>query len=305
MWIGDEQNRILRRLTSRRAQLVKRRTMVKNEIHAVLHRNLKGRPPVSDLFGKGGRAWLGEQDLPEDERHTVQGGLRQLDFLTEEVSLIDRAVGEHALACPEIRRLMTIPGVDVLTAATLWAAIGDISRFPTPRHLVGYLGLDLRVRQSGTAPARHGRISKQGSSEARHVLVEAAWVALRTPGPLRAFGQRIQSRRGSQIAAVAVAPQGRCAGLAPPHQGGGLRLRPPLPGPQKGPSTRTPCRRCKPAAKRRAAGPYSRQARDQEEAIALQAEAAYRHLVGAWAPKRRKGAGAATGARISNGSAAG
>jgi hypothetical protein len=59
--------------------------------------------------------------------------------------------------------------------------------------------------QSGPEPARHGRISKQGPGETRHVLVEAAWHATRAPGPLRAFHERIAGRRGSNIATVAVA----------------------------------------------------------------------------------------------------
>jgi transposase len=61
------------------------------------------------------------------------------------------------------------------------------------------------IRQSGNAAARHGRTSKEGPAAARHVLVEAAWSAARTPGPLRAFGQRIAARRGKPVAAVAVA----------------------------------------------------------------------------------------------------
>jgi len=104
-----------------------------------------------------------------------------------------------------MRRLLTLPGVNFVTAAALLAAIGDIRRFPTARQLVSYLGLDPRVRQSGTEPARHGRISKQGPGEPRHVLVEAAWHATRTPGPLRALHQRIASRRGGNIATVSVA----------------------------------------------------------------------------------------------------
>jgi transposase len=71
--------------------------------------------------------------------------------------------------------------------------------------LVGYLGLDPRVRQSGSEPARHGRISKQGPGETRGLLVEAAWHAARTTGPLRAFHQRLAARRGSNVATVAVA----------------------------------------------------------------------------------------------------
>jgi transposase len=100
---------------------------------------------------------------------------------------------------------MTIPGIDVVTAATLVAVIGDVRRFPTSRQLVGYLGLHPTIRQSGSGPARHGRLSKEGSAAARHVLVEAAWSAAKAPGPLRAFAQRTAARRGRHVATVAVA----------------------------------------------------------------------------------------------------
>jgi transposase len=106
---------------------------------------------------------------------------------------------------PQIGRLMTVPGVNLIVAATFLAAVGDIRRFPNTNKLVGYLGLDPRVRQSGDQPAKHGRISKQGSAHGRHALVEAAWSAVRQPGPLRAFYQRVRARRGHQIAIVASA----------------------------------------------------------------------------------------------------
>jgi transposase len=167
--------------------------------------NLEGRPPISDLFGRKGQAWLADQVLPVDESQTVQGCLRQLNFLGDEIDLIDRALAEQAVGSQEIRRLMSIPGVGVTTAATLMATIGEIQRFAAAERLVGYLELNPRSRRSGAAPATHGRISKQGSSAARHVLVEAAWAAIKTPGPLRAFYQRIRARRGAQIAIVAVA----------------------------------------------------------------------------------------------------
>jgi transposase len=192
-------------LVSRRRGLVKRRTQVKNEISAVLHRNLKGRPPMTDLFGRAGRAWLAAQELPADERLTVDAGLRQLDFLGAELAEIDRLVAVEAQGDEDVRRLLTVPGVDVTTAVTLIAVIGDARRFPSSRHLVGYLGLHPRVRQSGSEPARHGRLSKEGSAAARHVLVEAAWTASRSPGPLHAFAARVAARRGRQVAAVAVA----------------------------------------------------------------------------------------------------
>jgi transposase len=205
VWTPDEQTRVLRRRISRRAQLVRQRTREKNQLHAILIRNLKGRSPATDLFGTAGRRWLAAQRLPVDEREMVEACLRGIDFLDREVAAIDRALAELVLASAELRRLLTLPGVNFVTASALLAAIGDIRRFPTARHLVSYLGLDPRVRQSGSEPARHGRISKQGPGETRHVLVEAAWHAARTTGPLRAFHERVAARRGRNIATVAVA----------------------------------------------------------------------------------------------------
>jgi transposase len=70
---------------------------------------------------------------------------------------------------------------------------------------VAYLGLNPKVRQSGGQPARHGRITKAGAAHARGMLVETAWSASKAAGPLRAFYQRVQARRGMQTAAVATA----------------------------------------------------------------------------------------------------
>jgi transposase len=205
VWTPDERTRALRRLTNRRERLVRARTRAKNEAQGVLARNLCPRPPVSDTFGKGGRCWLAGLELPFDERLTLDGCLRQVDFLELEIAALESEIAKQALAWPEVLRLMTVPGVNVQTAATFMAAIGDIRRFSSPRKLVSYLGLDPRVRQSGNTAARHGRISKAGASEPRHMLSEVAWKVMQTPGPLRAFFERVRARRGPQIAATATA----------------------------------------------------------------------------------------------------
>jgi transposase len=174
-------------------------------VHAVLVRSLQGKAPVSDVFGKAGRAWLAGLELAEDERDTVAGCLRQVDFLDTEIAAVDQAIARQAVHSCEIKRLMTIPGVELTTAATLHAAIGDVRRFESPRQLVAYLGLDPKVRQSGSDEARLGRISKRGSRNARRVLGQAAWTTIKSPGPLRAFFERLKARRGEQVAIVAVA----------------------------------------------------------------------------------------------------
>lgn len=193
------------RLVSRRAAVVRARTRLKNEVHAALARNLCPRPPVSDVFGKGGRRWLQTLALPEEEQLTVRGCLRQIDALDADVSELEVALAKRLYGSPELRRLLSVPGVNLVVAATFLAYVGDISRFPTPKHLVSYLGLDPRVSQSGNEISRGGRISKQGAAEVRHVLSEAAWRGARVPGPLRGFYERIRVRRGPQIAITATA----------------------------------------------------------------------------------------------------
>jgi class 3 adenylate cyclase/tetratricopeptide (TPR) repeat protein len=71
VWMPDKGTEALRRQVARRAQIVRHRTRLKNQIHAILHRNLLPRCPASDLFGHKGRAWLATQPLPPDERAAV------------------------------------------------------------------------------------------------------------------------------------------------------------------------------------------------------------------------------------------
>jgi transposase len=205
VWQAPPELAALRRQVSRRAHLVRQRTRLKNQVQAIVARNLLPRCPAADLFGHKGRRWLAAQELPLDEQHATQALLRQLDFYGGELRAVDAELAKAALASNDTRRLMTIPGVDVTVAISVVAAIGDWSRFPTADKLVAYLGLNPRVRQSGNQPATHGRITKLGRAHPRGMLVEAAWAAAKTPGPLRAFYERVKARRGMQVAVVATA----------------------------------------------------------------------------------------------------
>ena len=205
VWQPDAPTRALRGLLGRRERLVRSRTRAKNALHAALQRNLKGRPPMTDIFGRAGRDWLARLELPGHEHRIVESCLREVDFLSLEIAALESELAKLALNSDEIRRLMSVPGVSLVSAATFVAVVGGVGRFRSPKKLVGYVGLDPKVRQSGEQAARHGRISKQGSSAARQMLCEAAWIAVRTPGPLRAFYERLRARRGAQIALVATA----------------------------------------------------------------------------------------------------
>jgi transposase len=302
VWVADEDTQARRRQVARRAHIVRQRTRLKNQVESILHRNLIARCPAGDLFGIKGRRWLAEQQLPADERQAVRALLRQLDFHGQELRLIDAELARIALRCPDTKRLMTIPGVDVAVAMSITAAVGDFSRFSSPNKPVRYLGLNPRVKQSGDQPAAHGRIAKQGRAHARGMLVEAAWVAVKTPGPLRAFYERVRSRRGMQIAVVATArklavlcwhmiTRGEDYAFARPSLTAkklrALELKAGL-----------PARR---GQKGTAAGYSLKDVRAREKALAEQAEHAYAQMVADWQAKAPKKAGvaAANGARLS------
>ena len=299
VWMPDATTEALRRQVSRRAQIVRHRTRLKNQIHAILHRNLLPRCPASDLFGRKGRAWLTTQSLPADERAAVTSLLRALDHADEDLTELDRDLASSILEDAGVRRLMTIPGVDFAVAVGLVAAIGDVTRFRSPQKLVSYFGLNPRVRQSGLQPAHHGRITKQGRAHARGMLVEAAWVAAKTPGPLRAFFVRVRGRRGHQIAAVATA---RKLAVLTWHlltkQQDYAWARPSLTEQKR---RALELRAGQPAERGRRGRAHAYNLttlRTRERAIGEQAERAYQTLVTHWRPQRSKrGTGATKAAR--------
>lgn len=205
VWVPDAHTQALRRQVTRRNQIMRQRVRLKTTTQSILHAHLVPQCPHADLFGARGRAWLLAQHLPADEREAIERHLREYDRLSDDLRVVERELARDALADASAKRLMTIPGIDMVVALGLMAAIGPIFRFRGPDQLVAYFGLNPSVHQSGEGRPQHGRITKQGRTHARTMLVEAAWQAVRGPGPLRAFYQRVSARRGNHVAAVAVA----------------------------------------------------------------------------------------------------
>ena len=290
IWTPDAATERMRRLVARRYQVVRHRTRLKNEIHAILHAHLIPRCPHADLFNRRGRDWLARQPVPDDERGAIERHVRELDRLGEDLAVLDREIAQSTLDDPAIKRLITITGVNLTVAAGLMAAIGDIGRFKSPQKLVSYFGLNPRVRQSGLGAAHHGRISKVGRSHARAMLVEAAWAAAKTPGPLHAFFARIRARRGHQVAAVAVARKLTvlCWHLLTKEEDY-LWARPAL---IANKLRAMELQAGKPQKKGNRRGPayaYNVKAlREQEMRIAEQAERSYEHFVERWRPRPPK-----------------
>jgi transposase len=90
IWTPDPATERKRRLATRRYQVVRHRTRLKNEVHSILHAHLIPKCPHADLFNARGKTWLAAQPLPDDERAAIDRHVRELDRLAEDVALLDR-----------------------------------------------------------------------------------------------------------------------------------------------------------------------------------------------------------------------
>ena len=202
-WKADRGTQGRRQQVRLRATLVRQRTRLKNQVHAVLHQQGL-RSPVTDLFGKRGRRWLAEVKLPAKAREAVTVCGRLIDGYTKEIEEQNRQLSVEAVKDARARWLMTIPGVGVYSAMLLLAEIGDIARFADKQALCSYAGLVPRVRESAGKRARGG-ITRQGSPWLRWIMVEAAQVATRCSPAARSYYQRLRRKKAAHVARVALA----------------------------------------------------------------------------------------------------
>lgn len=202
-WKADRETQARRQQVRLRTTLVRQRTRLKNQVHAVLHQQGL-RSPVSDMFGRRGRLWLQSLQLPAQARETVETCLRMIDGYDGEIQKQNRQLREKAKQDERVSWLMTIPGIGECSAMMVLAEIGDLGRFATKEALCSYAGLVPRVRESAGKAARGG-ITRQGSSALRWIMVEAAQVATRSSQAARRYYERLARRKHKHVARVALA----------------------------------------------------------------------------------------------------
>ena len=216
-WKADRETQARRQQVRLRATLVRQRTRLKNQVHAVLHQQGL-RSPATDLFGKRGRRWLGEVKLPEQARESVAACLRMIDHYTEEIEKQNLQLGEKAKHDERVQWLMTIPGIGEVSAMMVLAEIGDLSRFANKEALCSYAGLVPRVRESA-GKAMRGGITRQGSPWLRWMMVEAAQVATRSSPAAKRYYERLLRKKHKHVARVALARKLLIAVYALLHEG--------------------------------------------------------------------------------------
>jgi transposase len=192
VWVPPQEIRELRGLVAQRKKMTGLATQAKNRLHAVLQRH-HWLPPEGNPFHALQKKWWLTLPMGPLEKVNVQSDLDTLQFAEKQLMQLNSMMAEIANQNEEVTRLLQLPGFGVVTAVTVWAAIGTIERFEDPQHLVGYAGLGTRVHDSGMS-TRTGRITKAGRRDLRVVLIEAAQVAANS-----------QPRLGRNKAIVAIA----------------------------------------------------------------------------------------------------
>jgi transposase len=216
-WKADRDTQARRQQVRLRTTLVRQRTRLKNQVHAVLHqRGL--RSPVSDLFGRRGRLWLQGVKLPAQGRESVNACLRMIDHYSEEIQKQNLQLREKAKSDQRVQWLTTIPGIGEYSAMMLLAEIGEVQRFSRKEALCSYAGLVPRIRESAGKATRAG-ITRQGSSALRWIMVEAAQVATRSSPAARGYYQRLLRKKHKHVARVALARKLLIAVYALLHDG--------------------------------------------------------------------------------------
>ncbi len=203
VWIPPQEVRDQRALLAQRYKMVRLQTQAKNRLHSTLFRHALQPPERADPFTPECRVWWEKLPVSELERINVLNDLDTLQFAQGQVVRLTECINQIAIQDERVPLLVQLPGINLLGAITLLAAIGDITRFEHAKQLVGYAGMGARVHDSGKLHAS-GRITKAGRRDIRRTMVEAAQHATRTHPHWKAELARLEPRIGKKKAIVAI-----------------------------------------------------------------------------------------------------
>jgi transposase len=203
LWLPSAEDRAIRERLRRRAHLVKVRTSARNRIFGLLTQ-FGLRVSYARLRKPDGIELLSRRGVPEVWLDSIAELIELAEEMDRRITPIERELVPLAREDERARLLGTIPGVGPLLSLTFAAEIGEVSRFHSPRRLIGYAGLAPRVSQSGERSAT-GALSKAGSRTLRWAAVEAANQAWRPSNPWHRHYRRIVARHGKNPAKSAVA----------------------------------------------------------------------------------------------------
>ena len=205
VWVPDDEHEALRDLTRAREAAVTEQTRARHRVSKLLLRLGIGRPEGMAVWSKRHHQWLATLQLPQPARRIVfEEALLALDQAEQRVLRLSKALEQLATTSAHaavIGALQALRGVALVTAASLVAELGDLTRFRTARQAMAYVAVTPSEYSSGGRQHR-GRITKSGNRHARWVLVEASWHYRHRP---TGGGVVAKRRIGQPPAVVAIA----------------------------------------------------------------------------------------------------
>jgi len=204
VWIPPQSVRSLRAVIAQREKMLRLSTQAKNRLSSLLHRCHLVFSGEGSQYSPDQREWWLSLPLCDLEKMIVQTDLDTLEFARKQLDIIEQALKQEAAKDDRVPLLAQLPGINILTALTILAAIGTIERFENAKYLVGYAGLGTRVHDSGQVH-QNGRITKAGRKDLRRAMVNAANHAVLHHPFWKEELARLEVRLGRSKAIVAIA----------------------------------------------------------------------------------------------------
>lgn len=199
VWVPDRAHEALRDLVRAREAAKRDQLRARHRLGKFLLRNGRHRPKQSRAWGAAHMKWLQGVRFEEfGAQATMVDYLAEIDHVAERITRLERAIDDAIAQAPEqtqalVDGLQALRGVAKMTAVTVAAEVGQMSRFDRARQLMGYSGTVPSEHSSGgPGKAKRGAITKTGNAHLRRVLVEAAWAYRHRPGVKGALKTRQQ-----------------------------------------------------------------------------------------------------------------
>jgi transposase len=181
-YIPTKQSEEMRSIVSRQMRIGEKISGVKSQIHSLIERNMlqSDFEDLSDIFGVEGLERIAHLDnkLPAQEMVELGMHLQELNLYAQQHAQVESEVARIAESDEDCLILMSHPGIAPFTALAIKARIGDVSRFPTKRHLSSYAGLVPEADNTGEHVSQHRHI-KHGDDVLKYVLTVAVGGAVK------------------------------------------------------------------------------------------------------------------------------
>ncbi len=201
-YVPSKEIRLARALLGHKTNISREKTRIKNRIYSLLDKyDLKCE--YDEVFGVHGMQWLHTIRLDGHDQEMLESFLRQIEFLSEEEETANSQIASEAIHSKYVPNIMSMTGFDYYGASVIATCIAEISRFPSPSHLVSWVGMCPSVHQTGETTYM-GKM-KDGNKRAQWIMTEVANAAAQHDQRMKAYYDRIVRRHNHNVAITHVA----------------------------------------------------------------------------------------------------